>query len=80
MASKRAKRRACERKEREWRERSCGDKIKFTSRGRALVAAGEVARRKGDYLVPYQCQFCSTSDSIVWHIGHPKVFGRNGLN
>ena len=79
MASKRRQRRAEERQRAEFQARKCEGKIRYPNFATALRAAEEVARRRGDYLHPYQCPCCSVDLNPGWHLGHPRVFGVNRL-
>lgn len=70
MASKRRKRRAEERNQRERAQRQCIGKNTYTSEVVAKASAVAVSKIKKEYLVEYRCPLCSTPDQNRYHIGH----------
>jgi len=48
------------------RERACGSKTVYVSRGDARSSARNGRRQDGS-LAPYQCRYCS-----LWHLGHRR--------
>lgn len=51
---------------------ACTRKRKYTTKNRALHYASLSAKRTGEELKPYKCEYCR-----LWHIGHDKLEYRN---
>jgi hypothetical protein len=56
-------------------QRSCGGKIRLTSRGEARGAARYLVRPSSGTVRPYCCRFCDG-----WHVGHPMKSGRSPMS
>jgi hypothetical protein len=48
------------------RERACGSKAAYVSRGEARSTVRHGRRQDGS-LAPYRCRFCT-----LWHLGHRR--------